>query len=132
MNKKQLILIKQFQFAVICIVIITLFAVCTENKATVPPSIELTEDINYIKVPSFNGNLLSVTIYKPDSAGPYPALAGVSGGDGMHAFQNLPVKPAALDKGILLVDFAPQGRGLSKGEDNHNGYSRTRRIMKPG
>jgi len=39
----------------------------------------------------------------------------------MYAFQSeLPTH--LLEKGIITVDFAPQGRDISEGEDNHHGY----------
>ena len=39
----------------------------------------------------------------------------------MYAFQSeLPTH--LLEKGIMTVDFAPQGRGASEGDDNHHGF----------
>ena len=52
-----------------------------------------------------------------------PVLIGIAGGDSQHAFQYAPfIKDELLNMGILAVDFAPQGRSVSEGEDNYHGF----------
>jgi hypothetical protein len=71
-------------------------------------------------IPSLNGNQIGIRIMKPEGDGPFPVLIGVAGGDGMYAFQSS-FSTQVLEMGIMMVDFAPQGRGGSEGEDNYNG-----------
>jgi hypothetical protein len=74
-----------------------------------------------LSIPSLNGNKIAIRIKKPEGDGPFPVLIGVAGGDGMYAFRSeLPT--SLLEKGIMTVDFAPQGRGESEGDDNHHGF----------
>jgi hypothetical protein len=73
-----------------------------------------------LSIPSQNGNNIAIRIRKPEGDGPFPTLIGVAGDDAIYAFRTgLPI--ALVDRGIVAVDFAPQGRGGSEGEDNHNG-----------
>ena len=57
---------------------------------------------------------------KPDGDGPFPVLIGVAGADGMYAF-NSEFATSLHEMGIMTVDFAPQGRGDSEGQDNFHG-----------
>jgi dienelactone hydrolase len=73
-----------------------------------------------LSIPSLNGNQIEVRITKPEGDGPFPALIGVAGGNDYFAY-----KPAMAGElqamGIVAVDFAPQGRAGSEGEDDFNG-----------
>jgi hypothetical protein len=108
------------------LLLLLIFTACTSNqKAT--PTVE-REEIQFsssgtalLSIPSLNGNKIAIRIKKPEGDGPFPVLIGVAGGDGMYAFQSeLPTR--LLEKGIMTVDFAPQGRGESEGDDNHHGF----------
>jgi alpha-beta hydrolase superfamily lysophospholipase len=73
-----------------------------------------------LSIPSLNGNQIQVRITKPEGDGPFPALIGVAGGNGY--FANTPVMTSGLQEmGIVAVDFAPQGRGGSEGQDDFHG-----------
>lgn len=74
-----------------------------------------------VKIPSENGNLIRIRIGKPEGKGPFPMLIGCAWGDTAYAFNNLSIFPALLEMGIAGIDFAPQGRMGSEGEDNYNG-----------
>jgi hypothetical protein len=109
-------------FTIFLFLLIIALSACSGGKAGYL-QIELEDTITHIKIPSLNGNLISVCIYKPDTEGPYPALIGISGGDGSNIFQHMPfIKEGVLGMGLLAVDFAPQGRSVSEGEDNYHGY----------
>jgi hypothetical protein len=108
------------------LLLLLIFTACTSNpKAT--PTVE-QQEIRFsssgtasLSIPSLNGNKIGIRIKKPEGDGPFPVLIGVAGGDGMYAFQSeLPTR--LLEKGIMAVDFAPQGRGDSEGDDNHHGF----------
>ena len=101
------------------------FSICAsaQEAATVAPQPEiqfLQSGTALLSIPSLNGNLIAIRMMKPDGDGPFPVLIGVAGGDGSFAF-----RPGLSEKlhevGIMTVDFAPQGRGESEGEDNYHG-----------
>jgi hypothetical protein len=71
-------------------------------------------------IPSLNGNQIEIRITKPEGDGPFPALIGVAGGDQSFAYQT-GMANELREMGIVAVDFAPQGRRRSEGEDNFNG-----------
>jgi hypothetical protein len=71
-------------------------------------------------IPSLNGNQIEIRIAKPEGDGPFPALIGVAGADGYFVYQTGMIEELQA-LGIVAVDFAPQGRRRSEGEDNHNG-----------
>ncbi len=75
-----------------------------------------------LSIPSLNGNQIAIRIRKPAGDGPFPALIGIAGGDGQYAFRS-DLSTDLLNMGIAIIDFAPQGRGESEGEDNHHGYT---------
>lgn len=109
------------------ILLIVVLGACTNspviiNTATPPPTVDfLPSGIAFLSIPSLNGNQVALRIQKPAGGGPFPVLIGVAGGDGLYAFR--PELATSLrEKGIMVVDFAPQGRGESEGEDNHHGY----------
>ena len=103
-----------------------IFSACANSQGistTAPqPEIEFSPSgMAYLPISSLNGNKITIRIQKPEGNGPFPVLIGVAGGDGMYAFQSeLPTR--LFEKGIMTVDFAPQGRDTSEGEDNHHGY----------
>ena len=108
------------------LLLLLIFTACISNpKAT--PTVE-QEEIQFsssgtasLSIPSLNGNKIAIRIKKPEGDGPFPVLIGVAGGDGMYAFQSaLPTR--LLERGIMTVDFASQGRGESEGDDNHYGF----------
>ena len=77
------------------------------------------------EIPSLNGNKIRIQLEKPKSDGPFPVLIGVEGGDGFHAFHrdtSKQILEAVNALNILAVDFAPQGRSGSEGEDNYHGF----------
>jgi len=123
-DKMKVIYSSRISFCILLLLLI--FTACTSNqKAT--PTVE-QEEIQFsssgtalLSIPSLNGNKIAIRIKKPEGDGPFPVLIGVAGGDGMYAFQSeLPT--SLLEKGIMTVDFAPQGRGESEGDDNHHGF----------
>lgn len=73
-----------------------------------------------VMIPSQNGNLVQVRIAKPAGSGPFPAIIGCAGGDYTFAFFE-ELQETILNMGVVAVDFAPQGRGSSQGEDDHYG-----------
>jgi hypothetical protein len=73
-----------------------------------------------LSIPSLNGNQIEIRITKPEGDGPFPALIGVAGGNGYFVYKTDFVS-ALQEMGIVAVDFAPQGRGGSEGEDNFHG-----------
>jgi hypothetical protein len=73
-----------------------------------------------LSIPSLNGNQIGVRITKPEGGGPFPALIGVAGGDQSYAYKT-DIASELQEMGIVAVDFAPQGRAGSKGEDNFHG-----------
>ena len=106
--------------------LLLIFTACTSNPK-VTPTVEQQEiqfssgGTAFLSIPSLNGNKIAIHIKKPAGDGPFPVLIGVAGGDGMYAFQSaLPIR--LLEKGIVTVDFASQGRGESEGDDNHHGF----------
>ena len=110
-----------------CILLLLLiFTACSGKQKTAP--VAEHEEIQFsssgtalLSIPSLNGNKIAIRIKKPEGDGPFPVLIGVAGGDGMYAFRSeLPT--SLLEKGIMTVDFAPQGRGESEGDDNHHGF----------
>ena len=102
-----------------------MISACTNTQKTgadaLPPEVDFTSDGTALfSIPSLNGNQIAVRIMKPDGDGPFPTLIGVAGADGTYAF--FPELSTGLrEMGIMMVDFAPQGRGASEGEDNFNG-----------
>lgn len=74
-----------------------------------------------LSIPSLNGNQIEIRITKPEGDGPFPALIGVAGGDGSFAFQSDIIADGLKEMGIVAVDFAPEGRLGSEGEDDHHG-----------
>jgi dienelactone hydrolase len=92
-------------------------------QSTVEPESEIVFSAGgtaRLSIPSLNGNQIRVQITKPEGDGPFPALIGVAGGNGYFAYG--PVMTSGLQEmGIVAVDFAPQGRGGSEGQDNFNG-----------
>ena len=105
--------------------LIMIFSACTNGQETSTaapqPEIEFPSGTARLSIPSLNGNKIAIRIMKPEGNGPFPVLIGVAGGDGYYAFQS-ELSTSLLEKGIMTVDFAPQGRGESEGEDNHHGY----------
>jgi len=108
------------------LLLLLIFTTCTGNQEAAP-TVE-QQEIQFsssgtasLSIPSLNGNRIAIRIQKPVGDGPFPVLVGVAGGDGMYAFH-----PALLislqEKGIMSVDFAPQGRGESEGDDDHHGF----------
>jgi hypothetical protein len=102
------------------------FSACRNNqestKTTPYPEIEFQPDgTSSLSIPSINGNQIGIRIMKPDGDGPFPVLIGVAGGDGMYAFNQLELPDRLREQGIMTVDFAPQGRGNSEGQDNFHG-----------
>ena len=73
-----------------------------------------------LSIPSLNGNQIAIRIIKPEGNGPFPVLIGVAGGDGQHLF-SAGLGPEIQEMGIVAVDFAPQRRGASEGQDDHHG-----------
>ena len=73
-----------------------------------------------LAIPSLNGNHIQIRIVKPEGDGPFPALIGVAGGDQSFAYKT-DIASKLQEMGIVAVDFAPQGRGGSEGEDNFHG-----------
>lgn len=114
----------------LCIV----FSACANSQApsTSTPQLETATpapqpDIEFqadgtasLSIPSLNGNQIAIRIINPEGNGPFPALIGVAGGDGQHLF-NAGLGPDIQEMGIVAVDFAPQGRGASEGQDDHHG-----------
>jgi hypothetical protein len=108
------------------LLLLLIFTACTGNRKDTP-AVE-QEEIQFssggtalLSIHSLNGNKIAIRIKKPEGDGPFPVLIGIAGGDGMYAFQSeLPT--SLLEKGIMTVDFAPQGRGESEGDDNHHGF----------
>lgn len=103
------------------------FSACRNNQEstkTIPyPEIEFQSDgTSSLSIPSLNGNQIGIHIVKPDGDGPFPVLIGIAGGDGMYAFNQLELPDRLREQGIVTVDFAPQGRGDSEGQDNFHGY----------
>ncbi|MBN1995735.1 MAG: hypothetical protein JW953_23815 [Anaerolineae bacterium] len=102
-----------------------IFTACAGNPQATPTvepqKIQFSSGgVASLSIPSLNGNKIAMRVQKPAGDGPFPVLIGVAGGDGMYAFQSaLPAR--LLEKGIITVDFAPQGRGESEGEDDHHG-----------
>jgi hypothetical protein len=102
------------------------FSACTHDpqvSTDAPqPEIEfLADGTASLSVPSLNGNHVAIRITKPDGDGPFPVLIGVAGGDGMYVFRS-GLQSKLIERGIVTVDFAPQGRDESEGSDNYNGY----------
>lgn len=73
-----------------------------------------------LSIPSLNGNQIEIRITKPEGDGPFPALIGVAGGDQSFAYKTA-ITRELQEMGIVAVDFAPQGRAGSEGEDNFHG-----------
>jgi hypothetical protein len=100
-------------------------SLCTQSQGVRPgtpqPEVRfLSSGMALLSIPSLNGNHIAIRIMKPEGDGPFPVLIGVAGGDGMFAFGS--ALPTMLhERGIMTVDFAPQGRGESEGEDNYHG-----------
>lgn len=100
--------------------------VCTHPQIAVasgqPPEVRFSRSgTALLSIPSLNGNQIAVRIQKPSGDGPFPTLIGVAGGDGQYAFRS-GLSTDLLNMDTILVDFAPQGRGESEGEDNYHGY----------
>ncbi|MBI5397495.1 MAG: hypothetical protein HZA91_19525 [Verrucomicrobia bacterium] len=73
------------------------------------------------RIPSLNGKRILVRMWKPKGEGRFPTLVGCPGGIGGATFNaEMPVQEM-LDAGIALVDFAPQGRAGSEGEEDEGG-----------
>jgi hypothetical protein len=102
-----------------------IFSACTNSQetSTVAPQPEiefLSNGTALLSIPSLNGNQIAIRMIKPDGDGPFPVLIGVAGADGMHAFHS-EFAASLHEMGIMTVDFAPQGRGESEGQDNFHG-----------
>jgi hypothetical protein len=97
-----------------------------QTAVTVPPvspqpEIEFSPDgTALLSIPSLNGNLIAIRLVKPEGDGPFPVLIGIPGADGMFGIDP-ELEAGLVDMGVMAVDFAPQGRGDSEGEDNYNG-----------
>ncbi|MBN1120328.1 MAG: hypothetical protein JXJ17_04570 [Anaerolineae bacterium] len=74
-----------------------------------------------LSIPALDGNQIEIRITKPEGDGPFPALIGVAGGDGSFAFYSNIMADGLKGMGIVAVDFAPEGRLNSEGEDDHHG-----------
>ncbi|MGD8406321.1 MAG: hypothetical protein PVJ21_21880 [Anaerolineales bacterium] len=103
-----------------------IFSACTNGQDidTVTPQPEvnfLPGGTAILSIPFLNDKKISIRIQKPEGDGPFPALIGVAGGDGWYAFRP-DLSTSLHERGIMVVDFAPQGRGASEGEDDHHGY----------
>jgi hypothetical protein len=121
MNRRELISV----LVVLCFCLVS--SACRNNQqsdiATPYPEIEfLPNGTSSLAIPSLNGNQISLHIVKPDGDGPFPVLIGIAGGDGMYAFYQLELPERLRQSGIVTVDFAPQGRGISQGQDNYHGH----------
>ncbi len=91
------------------------------DVASPQPDIEFSSDgTAQLSIPSLNGNLIAIQLAKPEGDGPFPTLIGIPGADGMFGISS-EMEAGLLDLGIMAVDFTPQGRGISEGQDNHNG-----------
>lgn len=111
-----------------------IFSACTNNHeaSIVTPQPEIATPIPppdlvfqpdgtaSLSIPSVNGNQIAIRIIKPEGNGPFPVLIGIAGGDGQHLF-SAGLGPEIQELGIVAVDFAPQGRGASEGQDDHHG-----------
>jgi hypothetical protein len=85
-----------------------------EDRILIPPT-ETT------RIASLNGKRILVRTWKPKGDGPFPALIGCPGGIGGATWNaEMPVQ-GMLDLGIALIDFAPQGRTGSEGEEDEGG-----------
>jgi predicted acyl esterase len=74
-----------------------------------------------VRIPSLNGKQIVVRVWTPKGTGRFPTLVGCPGGIGGATFNaEMPVREM-LDAGIALVDFAPQGRAGSEGEEDEGG-----------
>jgi hypothetical protein len=109
------------------IFLLLIFTACVSSQKAIPTIGQ--NEIQFspsgtasLSIPSLNGNKIAIRIKKPEGDGPFPVLIGVAGGDEVYAFQS-PLSIGLLEKGIMAVDFAPQGRAESEGEDNHNGFT---------
>jgi len=103
------------------------FSACGQSleRADPSPSPEIEFKSNRsasFSIPSLNRNQIGIRIVKPDGEGPFPVLIGIAGGDGVYAFNQFEFSDRLRELGIVTVDFAPQGRGNSEGEDNFHGY----------
>ncbi len=87
----------------------------SQSEVDFPPS-----GTAFLSIPSLNGKQIAIRITKPDGDGPFPVLIGVAGGDDTFAFKSK-LSTDLHEMGIVTVDFAPQGRGDSEGQDNFNG-----------
>jgi hypothetical protein len=97
------------------------------TAVTAQPTAEPETEISFpdsgpalLSIPSLNGNQIQVRITKPEGDGPFPALIGVAGGNDYFAYK-AEMTSGLQEMGIVAVDFAPQGRGGSEGEDNFYG-----------
>ena len=62
-----------------------------------------------LSIPSLNGSQIAIRMAKPEGDGPFPALIGVAGGDGMFVI-NSELSDSLDELGIVAVDFAPAGK----------------------
>jgi hypothetical protein len=93
----------------------------TTTLETQTPEIQFSDSgTALLSIPSLNGNQIAIRLVKPEGEGPFPVLIGVAGGDGAFVFRS-DLATTLRDMGIMTVDFAPQGRGDSEGEDNFHG-----------
>jgi hypothetical protein len=107
------------------LLLLLIFTACSDKQKTAP--VVEHEEIQFsssgtalLSIPSLNGNKIAIRIKKPEGDGPFPVLIGVAGGDSMYAF-NSEFATSLHEMGIVTVDFAPQGRGDSEGQDNFHG-----------
>jgi len=113
---------------VLLLLLSLIFVACTSSQETTPIVDE--EEIRFsttrfgspsVLIPSLNGVEIAIRIRKPEGDGPFPVLIGVAGGEGYYAFVS-ELSDGLLEEEIVVVDFAPQGRAESDGDDNYHGY----------
>jgi hypothetical protein len=118
---------RKLQFRIeLFFLLLIIFAACTNGQGidavTSQPEVDfLPGGTAFFAIPSLNGKKISIRIQKPEGNSPFPVIVGVAGGDGLYAFHP-ELSTSLLERGIMVVDFAPQGRGESEGEDNYHGY----------
>ena len=119
MRRHQLAKLSRVLF--LCLIVSACTNIREANTDSLQPEVEFSSDgTASLFIPSLNGNQVAIRITKPDGDGPFPTLIGVAGADGIYAF-NTGLSTNLHEMGIVMVDFAPQGRGESEGQDNFNG-----------
>ncbi len=122
--------------AILILMAVTLLVVPGCTTARDAPELPVAEETRFLTfgtalttIPSANGNRLEVRIANPEGDGPFPVLIGVAGGDGWLAFRS-GLTEALRKRGIIAVDFSPQGRGQSEGDDVFHGYAHQDDLMR--